>query len=444
MEVLSREDNEFATRIGPGTAIGDLMRQYWVPALLSSELPGPDSGPIRVLLLGEKLVAFRDTSGRVGLLPHNCPHRGASLFFGRNEDNGLRCVYHGWKYDVTGRCVDMPSEPPDSDFKHKVKPRGYPCTERAGVVWAYLGPREQPPPMPAFEPFDVPPDQLLAPFALQLNCNWLQALEGDTDTCHVGFLHIGHGSPEEVRDGTFIQYMLRDRAPRYKVLNTEFGATYGAYRPADTDDELYWRIGHFLFPLYTMPPVGVLGRRVGVTAWIPMDDHHTIRLMFGLPSANAAPPGQRVGIQKGMRQKILPNTTGWLGRFRPEQNEDNDYLIDRESQRRLDSYTGIGGGNPAEDQAVTESMGGIYDRTQERLGTSDMMVIRVRRRLMAAAKALTDEGVTPPGVDEPEAFRQRSGGVVLPKDADWIEATRDLRRAGVEHPELDPSLAGGV
>jgi nitrite reductase/ring-hydroxylating ferredoxin subunit len=442
--MLSEEDNELVTRVGPGTPMGRLMREYWVPALLSSELLGPDSGPIRVLLLGEKLVAFRDTSGRVGLLPHNCPHRGASLFLGRNEGNGLRCVYHGWKYDVTGRCMDMPSEPAESDFKDKVQPRGYPCIERGGVVWTYMGPRRQPPPMPAFAALEAPPEQQRAS-ALMRDCNWLQALEGDIDTAHVGFLHTGHDSPEDVPQGTFLEYALRDRAPRYKVLDTEFGATYGAYRSAGSDNELYWRIGHFLFPFYAMVPTGVLGLGGGVRAWVPMDDEHTMSILMTATSRRGPSPTAAAtpGHGRPMRQEVAPNTSGWFGRFRPVQNEENDYLMDREAQRRGDSYTGIDS-FAAEDQAVTESMGPIYDRTQEKLGTSDVMVIRVRRRLIRAAKALMDDGTPPPGLDNPEAYHQRSGGTVLPKDADWIEATRDLRQAGVNHPELDPALAGGI
>src|SRR5436305_643606 len=149
--MLSKEENDFVSRIGPGTPMGDLMRQYWLPAALSSELPSPDSDPVRVLLLGEKLIAFRDTSGRVGLMPHNCPHRGASLFFGRNEENGLRCVYHGWKFDASGACVDMPNEPAESDFKQKVKAVAYPCAERNGLIWTYMGPRQSPPPLPDLE-----------------------------------------------------------------------------------------------------------------------------------------------------------------------------------------------------------------------------------------------------------------------------------------------------
>src|SRR5207249_638910 len=154
--MLSKEENELLCRVGPGTVMGNLMRQYWVPALLSSELPEPDSAPLRVRLLGENLIAFRDSSGQVGLLDQACPHRGASLFFGRNEEEGLRCVYHGWKYDVTGACVDMLSEPPESNFKTRVRVTAYPCQERGGVIWTYMGPRTTPPPLPDIEPNTLP------------------------------------------------------------------------------------------------------------------------------------------------------------------------------------------------------------------------------------------------------------------------------------------------
>ena len=193
--MLSREDNELICRVGPGTPMGNLMRQYWIPAMLSSELPLPGpSDPVRVKLLGEQLIAFRATSGEVGLVQNNCPHRGASLFFGRNEEGGLRCVYHGWKFDVDGNCVDMPNEPAESDFKAKVKAVAYPTRERNGVVWAYLGPRVDPPPMPDLEP-NMRDDLGLSVYVSQQDANWLQILEGDIDTVHAGFLHSGSISP---------------------------------------------------------------------------------------------------------------------------------------------------------------------------------------------------------------------------------------------------------
>jgi phenylpropionate dioxygenase-like ring-hydroxylating dioxygenase large terminal subunit len=243
--MLATHDNELVTRVGPGTPMGKLMRQYWLPAMLSSELPAPDSDPVRVRLLGEQLIAFRDSTGQVGLLANNCPHRGASLFFGRNEDAGLRCVYHGWKFDVSGTCTDMPNEPAESDFRTRVKAVAYPCRERGGIVWTYMGPRAEPPPLPDLEPNMLPTDQLVVT-AIQRECNWLQGLEGDLDTSHLAFLHLGAVDPERTTPGTFAHYTVKDRAPRYSVVDTEYGAMYGAYRPADAG-RLYWRLAQFLF-----------------------------------------------------------------------------------------------------------------------------------------------------------------------------------------------------
>src|ERR671923_1293355 len=189
--MLKQEDNELITQVGPGTPMGNLMREYWLPAMLSSELAAPDCDPVRVLLLGEKLIGFRDSNGQVGLLAANCPHRGPSLFFGRNEECGLRCVYHGWKFAADGTCVDMPNEPAESDFKHKVKATAYPTRERGGIVWVYMGPRSEGlPPLPDLEANMLDAEQTGIGI-FQRECNWMQALEGDIDTAHVGFLHQG-------------------------------------------------------------------------------------------------------------------------------------------------------------------------------------------------------------------------------------------------------------
>ncbi|HLZ27289.1 MAG TPA: Rieske 2Fe-2S domain-containing protein [Chloroflexota bacterium] len=438
--MLSQQDNELVTRVGPGTPMGNLMRQYWVPTMLSSELPAPDCDPVRVLLLGEQLIAFRDSNGKVGLLANNCPHRGASLFFGRNEEAGIRCVYHGWKFDVSGTCVDMPNEPAESDFRTKVRAVGYPCQERGGIVWSYLGPRSSPPPLPDLEPNMLPDDQVVLT-AIQRDCNWLQGLEGDIDTSHLGFLHLGAIDPENTKPGTFQHYTVKDRAPRYSVVDTEYGAMYGAYRPADAG-RLYWRIAQFLFPFYAMIPTGVLGLQVLARAWVPMDDEHMLFFSMGsrpsvatITAVNAPATRNRAG------EDLLPNRTDWNGRFRLAANAGNDYKIDRGRQRRREDYTGIPGIH-TQDQAITESMGPILDRSTERLGTSDVMVIRVRRRLMEAARALAERDLTPPGVDRPDVYRVRSGGAILPESADWLEATAELRQAFVEHPQLDPAIAG--
>jgi phenylpropionate dioxygenase-like ring-hydroxylating dioxygenase large terminal subunit len=435
--MLSHEDNELLTRVGPTTPMGELIRQYWIPALMSSELPAPDGPPLRVRLLGENLVALRTTSGKVGMLAHGCPHRGASLFFGRNEAEGLRCVYHGWKFDVAGRCVDMPSEPADSTFKEKVRARAYPCTERNGIIWTYMGPRQVPPPLPDLEPNMLPEASVEMWTALR-ECNWVQALEGDIDTVHLGLLHLGSVSPDDVKPGTFDYYTVYDRAPRYQVVDTDYGTMYGAYRPAG-EHTYYWRIAQFLFPFYTLIPTGELGVQILVRAWVPLDDHHTMFWSIGVPQTRPGTNGRR-SSKNGQpfpgtagRPEFLPNTTDWLGRWRLKANAANDYFIDREVQR-TQSFTGIDGIH-LQDQAITESMGSIVDRTQEHLGTSDAMIIRTRRRLMRAAIELR-QGKTPPAVDNPELYRQRSGGIILPRSAAWVEATAKLRQAFVQHPEL--------
>ncbi len=446
------EVNELLTRVGPGTPMGNLMRQYWVPALASTELPAPDCPPVRVMLLGEELIAFRDSQGRVGLLGNHCPHRGASLFFGRNEEQGLRCVYHGWKFDLTGQCVDMPSEPPESTFKQRIRATAYPCVERGGLVWAYLGPRTTPPPLPDLEPNMLPTEECVVGLTIR-DCNWLQALEGDIDTGHFAFLHTGSMRPRDFRTGTMEYYGVLDRTPRYQTADLPGGTMYGAYRPTG-DGRRYWRIACFLFPFYTLIPTGLLGHQILVRAWVPMDDTHTMFISMSKRGIGPGAVGGLLQVSTGRAVKpegetfqglvglrYYPNTTDWYGRFRLVQSKENDYLIDREKQRRNESFTGIEG-IAVQDQAVTESMGEIYDRSQEHLGSSDAMVVRTRQRMLQAVKALRDHGAVPPGVDNPTLYRVRSGGVFLPEDADWIEATRELRQAFVEHPELDPSIVG--
>jgi phenylpropionate dioxygenase-like ring-hydroxylating dioxygenase large terminal subunit len=435
--MLSKENNDVLSRVGPGTPMGDLMRQYWLPAMRSSELPAPDCAPLRVMLLGERLIGFRTTSGDAGLIQDACPHRGASLFFGRNEEDGLRCVYHGWKFDVAGACVDMPSEPAESNFKNKVHARAYPCRERNGIVWAYMGPREVPPPLPDLEANMVPGSNVST---VQRECNWMQALEGDIDTVHFMFLHYGHLQLPDTMKGGFFNYQVKEPAARYSVVDTEFGACYGAYRPAEADTD-YWRIANFLFPFYTQVPPGTLAVKRQFRAWVPLDDSHTMFYGVNAPSdpVEVDPETQKRSFKRV--QAMQPDTTDWFGRSRPQAQAGNDYLIDREMQKNGESYTGL----PSvflEDQAITESMGHIYERTQEHLGTSDSMVIRVRRALIRAAEALRDQGVVPPGVDAPQVYAQRSGGVILPRSVDWFEATRDLRKAFLQHTpaEVQASL----
>src|SRR5215471_18600617 len=280
--MLSKEDNELLCRIGPGTPMGNLFRQYWLPMMKSDEAPAPDAPPVRIKLLGEELIAFRTTSNEIGLIQNACPHRGASLFFGRNEEEGLRCVYHGWKFDTAGACVDMPSEPAESNFRNKVRVRAYPLKERNGIVWAYMGPRSMPPPLP-----ELPPN-------LEADCrvirrlqesNYMQALEGDIDTVHAGFLHFGHlAADRDFLFGSADYYAIKQREARFEAYEHETGSTYAAVRAAEADND-YWRTGHFLMPFYTMNAPGVLPLKNSANAWVPLDDENTMVWGFG-PASN--------------------------------------------------------------------------------------------------------------------------------------------------------------
>lgn len=413
------KDNEDLTRVGPGTIMGNMMREYWLPALGANELKS-DGTPVRLMLLGEKLIAFRDSSGRIGVMDHRCPHRCASLFFGRNEEDGIRCVYHGWKFDVDGNCVDMPNLPPSQDFKQKVKAKVYKATERNGLVWVYMGSRATPPELPLLEVNDIPDGELKF-FFVQRKCNWLQALEGDIDTSHFGFLHAGGVNPEDVREDDLLRYVVGNRAPEYRVADMGWGTSYGAYRATDTG-ETYWRFANFMFPFWTQPPQGGFDLAIRARAWVPMDDNTTMfmhlqwakRQQGIYPLKNGKPmPGVKT-------LEYQPNTTDWYGRWRPVQTLENDYLMNREAQQH-GHYTGIDTVF-MQDQAVTESMGEISDHSFEHLAPSDQMIARVRRRLLRAARALAEKGTVPPGVDDPEVYHKARGGEYLSRSTDdWLE-----------------------
>jgi phenylpropionate dioxygenase-like ring-hydroxylating dioxygenase large terminal subunit len=426
--MLSQQDNEDLCRIGPGTLMGKMFREYWLPVMKSDELPQPDCPPVRIKLLGEELIAFRATSGAVGLIQNACPHRGASLFFGRNEEEGLRCVYHGWKFDVAGNCVDMPSEPAESNFRTKVHATAYPTHERNGIIWGYLGPREVPPPLPELEANLYPASETRITVLHRAN-NWMQGWEGEMDTIHAAFLHFGAARPEDVPSGTLQYYELKNRNGKFSVRDAEHGTSYTMYRVAE-DDTFYHRIGHMLFPVYAMVPPGSLENKgPGFAAYVPMDDYHTLEWSVTVFRERVILPSRGIGpavTPAGPDRTYIPNGTGWYDRYNITQNYENDFMVDRAAQSRWDSYTGIRGIRQ-QDMAMTESMGGIMDRTKEHLGTTDALIIQTRRKLLACARALEQHGIVPPGVDQPQVYHQRSGGIILPRSADWWEATRPLR-----------------
>jgi len=417
--MLTRQDNELLTRTGADTPMGKFLRRYWIPALLPEELPEPDCPPVRLKLLGEKLVAFRDTEGRIGVVGENCAHRGASMFFGRNEEAGLRCVYHGWKFNAAGECVDMPNEPPESSFKHKMHITAYSAHELGGVIWIYMGPPELRPEVPALEWVLVPESHRYHTKRIQA-CNWAQSQEGGIDSSHISFLHRdqGPGTANLTRrqvGGTALS--LKDSAPHFEIVGTPYGLLIGARRNADQDN-YYWRITQWIAPWYTMiPPFG--DNPIGGHAWVPIDDETCLTWSFqwhpARPLSEEELKPMRAGL--GIHMELIPGT------YHPVRNKANDYLIDRDAQKSGASFTGIRGIS-AQDNAMQESMGKVFDRTKEHLGSSDTAIIQVRRFLISNAQAL-GEGGTPPGLGADQQ-RVRSVSIVIPKSVTaWPEAAKD-------------------
>ena len=363
------------------------------------------------------------------------------VFYGRNEESGIRCVYHGLKFDVEGNCLDMPNVPSQYEYKNKIKARAYKTLERNGLIWVYMGPRAEPLALPALEPTLLPEDQLLLFFS-ERDCNWLQALEGEIDTSRISFLHWGSVRAEDLPEGNIARYALANRRPELKVTTTDFGTMYGAWR--EVDGKVYWRFSPFAFPFWTMPPEGHFIQHLLVRAWVPLDDYHT--MMINLAWEGNAPRSRKLkngelsagfgdrpenGSSAARTVEFLPNTTDWFGRWRLRQNASNDYEIDRAVQRTA-SFTRIPGIH-AQDQAITESMGPIVDHEFEHLGHGDLMIIQTRRRLVQAALALQNEGTVSPGVDDPELYLQvHAGDFVTDEQRDAVELYTTYPRAWVD------------
>jgi phthalate 4,5-dioxygenase oxygenase subunit len=428
--MLSKADNELLTRVGPGTAMGNLMRQYWIPVLLSRELE-PGGRPKRVRLLGESLIAYRAGNGQPGLIGEFCPHRRVSLYFGRVEECGMRCAYHGWAFDLRGQCIDMPNEPPESNFKHKVRTTAYPCRERGGVIWTYMGPAAEPPPLPELEWTRLPPEQVFISKRLQ-RCNYFQALEGGIDSSHINFLHapLRRDDPEMIAEltkggfGVGLAAQVGDTAPRFEVVDTDYGVLIGARRTLP-DGRYYWRITQFLMPFYTMPPTELDDPMPQSHIWVPMDDEHVVNWMITWHPRRPLTEEELAAQIGGKGSHVVdyaPPTSAPYGDIIPADGPHNDYGMDWEAHRTR-RFCGI----PSfgmQDQAIQESAGPIVDRSLERLGTSDTAIIQVRKRLLNAAKALRDHGTPPPGQD-PASYAVRPASVILPPDVMWVEGAMD-------------------
>ncbi len=449
--MLSKEDNDLLCRVGPGTAMGDLMRQYWVPALPSAEFAEPDSPPKRMRLLGENLVMFRDSEGKMGCFVESCPHRGASLFFGRNEEAGLRCVYHGWKFDVSGACVDMPSEPAESNFKGKVRVRAYPCNDVNHMVWVYMGPREVPPPFPAFEINTLPPENIAPPMIMMEEANWFQNLEGDLDSNHLDYLHsrldfmrwrLFDEKPAEGSLTGAFQMIWSDKMPRLDVRLTDYGSYYSAKRKWDDefgvrrsgDDTTYeWhRINQFIFPFHTMVIIG--GDVVVLRSFVPMDDEWAMMItQRGSLTQQLYDPSDSLPHPMEAPVGYVERTSDPRSYFYTKANKHNDYLRDYEVEKTL-RVTRVPPIGNLQDRAMTELMSNedgevIGNRTREHLGSLDVMCIAVRRQLLRAAKSLSDSGSVPRNVDDVSLDRVRHASVVLPAGVDWLDETKQLRDA---------------
>lgn len=399
--MLSQEENDLLCRTGPGTPMGNLFRRFWLPVALSRELPKTDCPPVRLRILSEDLIAFRDTNGKVGLLSRYCPHRGASLFFGRNEEGGLRCVYHGWKFDTAGVCIDMPNEPAECSFKHKIRQTAYPTREAGGVIWAYMGPQEIMPELPQLEWTLVPQTHVYAHKRLQ-HCNYLQNVEGEVDSSHVSFLHREF-RPEKFNAAIAGQVLLaqaKDTAPKFLVQETEYGLAIGARRNWDAD-QYYWRVTKFLMPSFTLIP-SEAGSPINFTAAVPVDDKNMVGFtVTWLPDRPLADNDiSTIESWTGAYAEVDPKT------FEPIASRANDYLLDREKQR-TENFTGMRGIREQDIAVQEDQFGGpVTDRTKEHLGTSDAGVITLRRRLLHSVRNF-QQGQEPPEPRKATAYRVR-------------------------------------
>ena len=405
--MLSDADSALLTQTGPGTPMGDVMRRYWMPALLSRELSEPDSPPVRVRLLGEQLVAFRDTSGRVGILEEFCPHRGVSLWLGRNEENGLRCVFHGWKYDVGGNCVDQMSE--RKQFGDKVHLTSYPTAELGGIVWTYMGPRELQPPLPKFAWTQADEAHRYVNKVVQ-ECNWLQAFEGGIDTAHAPILHRAL-TANSIRGINPNNATVRGGAPDLEVDVTDYGYRYYGLYPLG-DEGTFVRAYQFVMPFTQARPSDQEAQGNDGHFWVPMDDYECMVWNWAFSTGDAFTDEERLEARRGNGPAHVDETT-----FRSHANARNGWLIDREVQKH-ETFTGIDGIN-TQDRATQESMGPLVNRKREHLGPADRAIIEARKLLLEAVKTVRDGG-SPQGSSDSYSLAQATQGTV-PKGEDWRE-----------------------
>jgi phthalate 4,5-dioxygenase oxygenase subunit len=415
--VLTHEQNRRLTEVGPGTPMGRLMRRYWIPAAVSEELPEPGGAPVRVGLLGERLVAFRDPDGRLGLVKEFCPHRGASLAYARNERGGLRCLYHGWKIEGGGAVLETPAEPTTSTFARKLCHVAYPVKEAGGIVWTYMGPAEAMPPFPAYPWLDLPPSQLLVAKLFQAT-NYLQGVEGDLDPAHPNYLHRDFAAEDSASwsgaGWKSIADLMSDGAPEIVCEETPYLMRVGAVRKTPDPGQRYVRTTEWVAPFYAYIATGPHESRL-FKAWHPIDDESCFTFYVHFDPEK---PLDKEAIYANWGHRTAPPS------FRTEHTLANMHLQDR--HRMGTNFSGIVGA-AIQDRAVQESMGPIYDRTQEHLGTSDKAVIFYRRLMLRLLDDM-EQGRALPAHDPALDFDQRTASCNLPADIPWQEAVRHQER----------------
>ena len=427
---MDQATSDLLTRTGPGTAMGSLMRRYWVPILASTEIAEPDGPQVRVQILGEKLLAFRDTEGQAGLIDEFCAHRGVSLFFGRNEECGIRCAYHGLKYDRTGACVDVPSARDSPQVAQRMRITAYPCIERGGLVWAYMGPPDKQPAPPALEWCTLPQSHVYVSKRLQ-ESNYLQAIEGGIDTAHVSYVHKYSVDNDPMHKGSrAVDFIKADGNVIFDIEKNPFGLTlYGRRNGEKHNGEVssyYWRITQYVFPWFTLiPPFGE--HSLGGHVWVPADDENCWAWSINYRPDKPLSTQERADMDAGHGIHVLYENRDGQGQggadghgvhpisWRPRANKDNDYLIDRIAQKEKRAYSGIHGISE-QDASLQESMGAIQDRTRERLLPTDKGIVMARRMLEEAALGLA-QGIEPPALDA-TTQQVRAAGVLLPVGQD--------------------------
>ncbi|MES2400055.1 MAG: aromatic ring-hydroxylating dioxygenase subunit alpha [Pseudomonadota bacterium] len=411
---MNKETSELLTRTAAGTPMGDLMRRYWVPILSSSEIAELDGPQVRVQILGEKLLAFRDTEGKVGLIDEFCSHRGVSLYFGRNEQNGIRCSYHGVKFDRNGKCVDVPSAPQSCKHMHI---KSYPCIEMGSVVWAYMGPPDKQPPTPGVEWCTLPASHVFVSKRLQ-ETNYLQAMEGGIDTSHVSFVHAYDVASDPMHRGVkALDYIKADGNVVFEIEKTRFGLTLYGRRNGEPDS-YYWRITQWLFPWFTLiPPFG--HHALGGHVWVPIDDHSCWVWSINYRPDAPLSDEERQQMKDGLGIHVEYEAPG---SFRPKVNKDNDYMMDRVAQKEGRLYSGVAGIS-AQDYSLHESMGTIQNHEAEHLLPTDRGIVMARRMLGDAANDLR-KGIEPPALDS-SSQHARAAGVLLEKKVNPMEWAKE-------------------